>query len=217
MTSGRGVDTAIEAACRRPLCCSRISSRRAAPSPKSGCTGSRRICISNACGRRTSRSRPGSWITDTLALGSAAPGPSEHSAQRRFQYGWLRGAGSAAFICGTLLSGQAISRFGITAAVWLNAGLLAAKAVAARLVPVLLLPTKDGTRPMMADGAVCLSSPRASSTPPFRRGALPLARNLREPNSKAGFSTYPIKQRPAASSTTQLYGGSLDLPTGLSV
>ena len=60
-------------------------------------------------------------------------------------------AGSAAFICGTLLSGQAISRFGITAALCLNAGLLAATAVAARLVPVLLLPTKDGTRPMMAD------------------------------------------------------------------
>ena len=88
-----------------------------------------------------------SGLTDTLALGSAAPGPSQHSAQRRFHYGWLRGAGSAAFICGTLLSGQAISRFGITAAVWLNAGLLAATAVAARLVPVLLLPTKDGTRP----------------------------------------------------------------------
>ena len=36
-------------------------------------------------------------LTDTLALGSAAPGPSEGAAQRRFHYRWLRGAGSAAF------------------------------------------------------------------------------------------------------------------------
>jgi MFS transporter, PPP family, 3-phenylpropionic acid transporter len=91
-------------------------------------------------------------LTDTLALGSAAPGPSEGAAQRRFHYGWLRGAGSAAFICGTLLSGQAIARSGITAAVWLNAGLLAATAVAARLVPV-LQPTRDGTRRVVTDGA----------------------------------------------------------------
>ena len=33
---------------------------------------------------------------------------------RRFQYGWVRGAGSAAFICGTLLSGQLIERFGLS-------------------------------------------------------------------------------------------------------
>ena len=155
MTSGRGVDTAIEAVGVPANLCAVRGYRRAGRHHRQRRTGSRRICISNACGRRTSRSRPGSWITDTLALGSSAPGPSEHSAQRRVHYGWLRGAGSAAFICGTLLSGQAILRFGITAAVCLNAGLLAATAVAARLVPVLLLPTKDGTRPMMADGAVC--------------------------------------------------------------
>src|SRR5580700_6074288 len=67
-------------------------------------------------------------LTDTLALASAAPHPSERSAQQRFHYGWLRGGGSAAFICGTLLSGQAIAQFGITAAVWLSAGLLTATA-----------------------------------------------------------------------------------------
>ncbi len=92
-------------------------------------------------------------LTDMLALGSAAPGKFEGSA-RRFHYGWLRGAGSAAFICGTLLSGQAISQFGITAAVWLNAGLLATTAVAARLVPVLALPTRDTAQPKVADSAV---------------------------------------------------------------
>ena len=93
-------------------------------------------------------------LTDTLALASAAPHPSEDSAQQRFHYGWLRGGGSAAFICGTLLSGQAIAQFGITAAVWLSAGLLTATAFAARLVPVLTLAIKNAARPVAADGAV---------------------------------------------------------------
>ena len=92
-------------------------------------------------------------LTDTLALGSAAPTRSDVSVQRHFHYGWLRGAGSAAFIAGTLLSGQAIGRFGITAVVWLNAGLLTVTAFAARLVPV-LLPARNSARPVMADGAV---------------------------------------------------------------
>jgi MFS transporter, PPP family, 3-phenylpropionic acid transporter len=93
-------------------------------------------------------------LTDTLALASAPPHRSAGSAQPRFHYGWLRGAGSAAFICGTLLSGEAIAQFGITAAIWLNAGLLTAAAFAARLVPVLLPPTKDVAQAMVADDAV---------------------------------------------------------------
>ena len=97
--------------------------------------------------------RPLAPLTDTLALGSAAPGPSEGAAQRHFHYGWLRGAGSAAFICGTLLSGQAIARSGITAAVWLNAGLLTTAALAARLAPV-LQPTGVATRRVVTDGAI---------------------------------------------------------------
>ena len=92
-------------------------------------------------------------LTDTLALASAAPHRSEGSAQQPFHYGWLRGAGSAAFICGALLSGEAIAQFGINAAVWLNAGLLTAAAFAARLVPILPLPTKDAARSLVADGA----------------------------------------------------------------
>jgi PPP family 3-phenylpropionic acid transporter len=56
-------------------------------------------------------------LADALALGSAREG--------RFQYGWVRGAGSAAFIAGTLLSGLAVSRYGLGAFVWMNATLLA--------------------------------------------------------------------------------------------
>jgi hypothetical protein len=54
------------------------------------------------------------------------PGPFSHLVAIR-----LPGTEDRAF----LLSGQAIARFGIAVAVWLNAGLLAATALAARLVP----------------------------------------------------------------------------------
>jgi MFS transporter, PPP family, 3-phenylpropionic acid transporter len=80
-------------------------------------------------------------LSDALALGSAAPPRADDPYRRGFPYGWLRGAGSAAFIVGTILSGQMIGRFGINAVVWLNAGLLAAAAVAVQPVPVLLPPS----------------------------------------------------------------------------
>jgi PPP family 3-phenylpropionic acid transporter len=88
-------------------------------------------------------------LSDTLALGSAAPSRQNDPCVGGFYYGWLRGAGSAAFILGTVLSGQAIGLFGISTVVWLNAGLLAAAAFAARNVPI-LLPTPDGARPAVA-------------------------------------------------------------------
>ena len=47
----------------------------------------------------------------------------------------MRGTGSAAFIVGTLLSGQAVSAWGLDVIVWLQALLLGAAAVAAILVP----------------------------------------------------------------------------------
>jgi MFS transporter, PPP family, 3-phenylpropionic acid transporter len=66
-------------------------------------------------------------LADALALGS-----------RKFEYGWVRGTGSAAFIVGTLLSGQAVSAFGLDAIVWLQAVLLGAAAFAAFQVPELI-------------------------------------------------------------------------------
>jgi len=47
-------------------------------------------------------------LSDTLALGAAAPAGSDGAARWSFHYGWLRGCGSAAFIVGSVLSGQAI-------------------------------------------------------------------------------------------------------------
>jgi PPP family 3-phenylpropionic acid transporter len=74
-------------------------------------------------------------LADALALGSASPPP--HSNRRGFEYGWVRGTGSAAFIAGTLLSGQAVSAFGLDLIVGLQAALLGAAAFAAVQVPEL--------------------------------------------------------------------------------
>jgi PPP family 3-phenylpropionic acid transporter len=67
-------------------------------------------------------------IADALALAAGPLG-------RGFQYGWVRGAGSAAFIAGTLIAGQAVSRFGLVAIIWLNGTLLALAALCAARVP----------------------------------------------------------------------------------
>jgi MFS transporter, PPP family, 3-phenylpropionic acid transporter len=74
-------------------------------------------------------------LADALALGSASPPPS--SGRRGFEYGWVRGAGSAAFIGGTLLAGQAVGAFGLDLIIYLQALLLGAAAFAAILVPEL--------------------------------------------------------------------------------
>jgi PPP family 3-phenylpropionic acid transporter len=62
---------------------------------------------------------PTAVLADALAVG------------RGFEYGWVRGAGSAAFVAGVLLSGQAVGAFGLVAIVWLQATLLGAETLAA--------------------------------------------------------------------------------------
>jgi PPP family 3-phenylpropionic acid transporter len=75
-------------------------------------------------------------LADALALGSASPPP--RSGRRGFEYGWVRGTGSAAFIAGTLLSGQLVSAFGLVRIVYLQASLLGVAALAAMRVPELI-------------------------------------------------------------------------------
>jgi len=67
---------------------------------------------------------PMTVLADALALGA-----------RSFEYGRVRGTGSAAFILGTLVSGQAIGAFGLEVIVPLQALLLGAAALAAVRVP----------------------------------------------------------------------------------
>jgi MFS transporter, PPP family, 3-phenylpropionic acid transporter len=45
-------------------------------------------------------------LADALSVAASTKGGG-------FQYGWVRGAGSAAFVCGTLISGQLIDGFGL--------------------------------------------------------------------------------------------------------
>jgi len=72
---------------------------------------------------------PMTVLADALALGASKVGA--------FEYGWVRGAGSAAFIGGILLSGQLVGAFGLTAIIWSQALLLVAAALAGTRVPEL--------------------------------------------------------------------------------
>ena len=74
---------------------------------------------------------------DALTLGA--------SKVARFEYGWVRGAGSAAFIAGVLVSGQFVGAWGLEAIVWSQALLLFAAAFAATRIAEMAHP-QPGTR-----------------------------------------------------------------------
>ena len=66
-------------------------------------------------------------LSDALSVAAASEG-------RGFQYGWVRGAGSAAFVVGTLLSGQLVDRFGLTCIIVTSSVLFLAVALCAARV-----------------------------------------------------------------------------------
>jgi PPP family 3-phenylpropionic acid transporter len=101
-------------------------------------------------------------LADALALGAAVPPPG--SRRRGFEYGWVRGTGSAAFIGGTVLSGQAVRVWGLAVIVGLQALLLGAAAVAALWVPEL-----RHARTAAAVGAPAGGVRRLLQLPRFRR------------------------------------------------
>jgi PPP family 3-phenylpropionic acid transporter len=74
---------------------------------------------------------PTTSIADALSVNAAKP----QLARKPFEYGWIRGAGSAAFVSGTLIIGQMISRTDLTPIIWMNVALLLAAASATALVP----------------------------------------------------------------------------------
>jgi MFS transporter, PPP family, 3-phenylpropionic acid transporter len=95
---------------------------------------------------------------------AAAPG--------RFQYGWVRGRASAAFIVGSVSAGQVIAATSLSGIVWMNGTLLALAAVAALWLPrnaldrplaprqanVRALLAAPGFLPLMALAALVMSS-----------------------------------------------------------
>src|SRR6202167_6515295 len=102
-------------------------------------------------------------IADAMTL-AAAPG--------RFQYGWVRGAASAAFVVGAVSAGQVVQATSLSGIVWMNGTLLALAAVAALRLPrnaldrpvaprqanVRALFRAPGFLPLMALAALVLSS-----------------------------------------------------------
>lgn len=81
---------------------------------------------------------PTASLADALALASARS--TSRSVRSNFEYGWVRGVGSAAFIVGTIGSGQAVNQLGAAVSLYLQAACLAAAAAAARLVPAAASP-----------------------------------------------------------------------------
>src|SRR5215467_1394104 len=70
-------------------------------------------------------------LADALSLAHARP--QQNTAG--FEYGWVRGVGSAAFVVGTLLAGHAAGDYGLSAIIWLSATALLAIPFAAIFVP----------------------------------------------------------------------------------
>src|SRR5215203_3830450 len=74
---------------------------------------------------------PITTISDALAISCATD-----SRRKTFEYGWVRGTGSAAFVLGTLFAGQLLGQnVGLNVLVWIHAALLSGAIVGAALVP----------------------------------------------------------------------------------
>lgn len=73
---------------------------------------------------------PTTALADALALSAAQP-----RERPRFEYGWVRGTGSAFFVIGTLASGQLVEDRGLASIIVFQAALLAGAAGAATLLP----------------------------------------------------------------------------------
>jgi PPP family 3-phenylpropionic acid transporter len=80
-------------------------------------------------------------LSDAMALATAQPG-GEFS-RGAFEYGWVRGAGSAAFIAGLLLAGQMTGWLGLASILWSGAFLLFATALASARLPDSSTPTPN--------------------------------------------------------------------------
>jgi PPP family 3-phenylpropionic acid transporter len=78
---------------------------------------------------------PTTSIADALAI--------RGSNSRGFEYGWVRGSASAAFVAGTLLAGQLLTSLPISSLVWINALLLLGSAAATPLLPEQDVATLD--------------------------------------------------------------------------
>src|SRR5215213_696308 len=99
-------------------------------------------------------------ISDALAATAAQA--SRSGAGRRFDYGWLRAVGSAAFALGTLVSGWQAGVAELATAMWSSGALLVLGSGVALLLPNLPLarsPTAGLRATMLRDGLLLLRLP----------------------------------------------------------
>jgi PPP family 3-phenylpropionic acid transporter len=75
---------------------------------------------------------PTTSLADALALDASK---SRAPAGKNFEYGWVRGAASAAFVFGTLAAGQVIGWTALTSIVWMHGALLLVAAASTMLLP----------------------------------------------------------------------------------
>jgi PPP family 3-phenylpropionic acid transporter len=75
---------------------------------------------------------PTTSLADALALQASKSGT---SAGMSFEYGWVRGSASAAFVFGTLAAGQVIGWTALTSIAWMHGGLLLVAAASTTLLP----------------------------------------------------------------------------------
>jgi PPP family 3-phenylpropionic acid transporter len=100
---------------------------------------------------------PTTSLADALAVNAARPS----SAGKPFEYGWIRGSASAAFVLGTLAIGQLISLSDLSPVIWMNVGLLlvAAAVTAALPKPPPMVGSKSAALPLAAVRALLKLAP----------------------------------------------------------
>jgi PPP family 3-phenylpropionic acid transporter len=87
---------------------------------------------------------PTTSLADALSVNAARP----RLDGKEFEYGWIRGAGSMAFILGTLTIGQLVSPTDVTPIIWMNLSLLVVAGASTALLPPAVArssPLPDGS------------------------------------------------------------------------
>jgi PPP family 3-phenylpropionic acid transporter len=85
---------------------------------------------------------PTTSIADALSVNGTNP----EVGGARLEYGWIRGAGSAAFALGTLVMGQLIGPWDVTPIIWMNAALLLLAVGATASLPTPAIRLEPRTR-----------------------------------------------------------------------
>ncbi|MGZ8329993.1 MAG: MFS transporter [Rhodoplanes sp.] len=142
---------------------------------------------------------PTTTLADALAVNAAMRAPAN-----RFEYGWVRGAASAAFIAGTLVAGQIVSATDLSPIVWMHAGLLACAVLATALVPGLALKSP----PAAKDSAARAHPGKADCAGPSHSGATASAASEEGTASGAPGAVASTARR---SATLSAFGGVREL------